>query len=104
MDHVLLTDNDSANGAEDLTALAESFPASFLTVRSEKRPRAQMPTYAWCAEEHRRNFNWIAFLDVDEYLVIQAGCVCWARLQCDLRPDRSHGCTSAALILHCKAV
>ena len=57
-----------------LAALAAAFSPSFLTVRSEVRGRAQLPTYAWCAEEHRRNFNWMAFLDVDEFLAVRDGC------------------------------
>jgi hypothetical protein len=32
---------------------------------------AQLKVYAWCAEEQRERFNWLAFFDMDEFLVIR---------------------------------
>jgi hypothetical protein len=72
-DHIFLTDNGSGNGPDMIQQLKSEFPDSFLTLRSEAAPRAQMKTYAWCAEEQREHYNWMAFFDLDEYLIIQNG-------------------------------
>lgn len=71
VDHVFLTDNDSHNSDDVIATLSRAFPSSFLTVRKETTPRAQLKAYAWCAEEHRLSYNWMAFFDVDEYLVLR---------------------------------
>jgi Glycosyltransferase family 92 len=73
VDHVFLTDNNSNNSEAMLAALTDSFPSTFLTVRVERMPKAQLKTYAWCAEQQRMNYNWIAFFDMDEYLVVREG-------------------------------
>jgi hypothetical protein len=72
--HIFLTDNDSNNSKQALKQLGNEFPADFLTIRHETLPRAQLPVYAWCAEEQRGHFNWLAFFDVDEFLAVRSGC------------------------------
>jgi hypothetical protein len=74
VDHVFLTDNNSTDGGHLRAEVQRLFPLSFLTVKNEFEPRGQLKVYAWCAEEHRVSFNWIAFFDVDEYLVIRDEC------------------------------
>ena len=56
-----------------MRTLAAEFPASFLSLRRERTQKAQLKAYAWCAEEQRAAFNWIAFFDHDEFLVLRAG-------------------------------
>jgi hypothetical protein len=73
VDHVFLTDNDSSRSAWIISTLASDFPSSFLTLRRDATPKAQLKTYAWCAEEQRAAFNWMAFFDMDEYLVVRQG-------------------------------
>lgn len=70
-DHVFLTDNDSTNSKDVIETLTDAFSSDFLTVREEKTPKAQLKAYAWCAEEHREDYNWMAFFDMDEYLVLR---------------------------------
>ena len=74
MNHVYLTDNDSADGARLMAQLRREFPARYLTLRSDTVPHAQMRTYAWCAEERRTFHNWMAFFDLDEFLVLDSRC------------------------------
>lgn len=74
MAHIFLTDNGSEGGEALLKELSQVFPAEFLTLRTDTYEHAQLKTYAWCAEEHRHRFNWMAFLDMDEFLVLQDGC------------------------------
>ena len=52
-------------------ALWSHFPPSFLTLRQEAAAHAQMKVYAWCAETQRARFNWLAFFDLDELLVLR---------------------------------
>jgi Glycosyl transferase family 2 len=68
VDHVFLTDNDSDDGAWLVETLANEFSTSFLTLRQDDTPKSQLKTYAWCAEEQRTSFNWLAFFDLDEVL------------------------------------
>ena len=70
-DHVFLADNDSADSEWITETLASESSASFLSVRRELAPKAQLKAYAWCAEEQRHRFNWIAFFDLDEFLVLR---------------------------------
>lgn len=74
MEHIFLTDNLSDDAGVLLADLANMFPPELLTLRTEKYERAQLKTYAWCIEQHRHRFNWMAFIDMDEYLVVQSGC------------------------------
>ena len=71
VDHIFLTDNNSTGGQEARERLAAAFPSSFLSLHSEMEARAQLKVYAWCAEEHRASYNWMAFIDVDEFIVLR---------------------------------
>ena len=68
MDHVFLTDNDSEDGDWLISVLAREFAPSFLTLRQEDTPKSQLKVYAWCAEEQRAKYNWLAFFDLDEVM------------------------------------
>lgn len=71
VEHIFLTDNGSQDADHMLAALSHEFPASFLTLSSDPRPKAQLPVFAKCIEEERSNFNWMGFFDVDEFLVVR---------------------------------
>jgi hypothetical protein len=71
VDHVFLTDNNSKDAKGIITTLTTTFPSEFLTIIEERRPKAQLKAYAWCAEEQRMHYNWIAFFDMDEFLVLR---------------------------------
>jgi hypothetical protein len=43
----------------------------YLTIQQERMTKAQLKIYAWCAAEQRENYNWIAFFDLDESLVLR---------------------------------
>ena len=70
VDHVFLFDNDS-NNKTILQQLRGEFSRHYLTISEVSQPHAQLPVYAQCIEEQRAHFNWIAFFDLDEYLVIR---------------------------------
>ena len=72
MDHVFLFDNNSDRPFKTgVHQLRGKFSPVYLTVAKEFQHRAQLSVYAQCIEEQRANFNWIAFLDLDEYLVLR---------------------------------
>lgn len=93
MDHIFLTDNNSEGGGALLEGLAGMFSSTFLTLRTDTYEHAQLKTYAWCAEEHRHSFNWMAFLDMDEFLIVHSGCAA-------LCPTSTRLCACAATIPH----
>lgn len=72
MDHVYLWDNGSTEYATLSQALLQQFPPEFLTLDSDERPRSQMKIFAACMEDHREEHNWMAFIDVDEYIVLRS--------------------------------
>jgi hypothetical protein len=74
VDHVFLTDNNSENGTALRAQLESEFPANFLTTRLEVINHGQLRVFSWCAWAQRHHFNWLAFIDVDEFLVIRNGC------------------------------
>jgi hypothetical protein len=71
VDHVYLTDNGSKEFRAMSASLSAAFPQSFLTLRSDTYERAQLKVYSWCAETLRESYNWLAFFDLDEYLVMR---------------------------------
>ena len=70
MDHVFLFDNGSADKSIS-RQLRPHFSRQFVTFADEDLPRAQLKVYAECMEERRARYNWIAFLDLDEYLIVR---------------------------------
>ena len=76
MEHVHLIDNAPSKGESTLApALEEFVEAGFLTLSVEPQPHAQLVTYAWCLREHGHKYNWLAMLDVDEFLAVRDQCV-----------------------------
>jgi Glycosyl transferase family 2 len=73
-DHVFLWDNNSVDGEQQRSVLSRAFPRSFLSLYSEREPQGQLKVYAWCAEEQRASYNWVAFFDLDEFLVLRDRC------------------------------
>lgn len=46
----------------------------FLKLDSNQDPHAPLAFYETCVSEQKLNYNWMAFLDLDEFLVVR-GCV-----------------------------
>ena len=68
-DHILLTENNSINPIGE--HIRDFIDSGFVTYRTETKDHAQLAIYAWCIREQRDRFNWIAFVDADEFLVIR---------------------------------
>lgn len=83
VDHVFLFDNASSDRGAQVARLRAAFPGAWLTVRVELQQYGQLKSFAWCIEEQRANFNWLAFFDLDEYLLIRRA----PGAAADARPD-----------------
>lgn len=96
VDHVFLTDNEpdpalSLLGAPELSPFTAS---GFLSLRAKRMPQAQMSVYRNCIKKHAPAYNWMAFFDLDEFLILRHRCACavpchWHPLPApDVRRDR----------------
>jgi hypothetical protein len=49
----------------------KGFTSDFLQLNIEPRPHAQIMVYDRCIRELRESYNWIAFVDLDEFLAVR---------------------------------
>ena len=75
IEHVFLYDNNSEDGPEVRRQLESEFPSSYLSTRLEPTHKGQLMAYSRCAREARHNYNWVAFIDPDEFIHVRNGCV-----------------------------
>jgi hypothetical protein len=75
VDKVFLTDNapKSALNVSLLgsPALGKFTENGFLQLDTESKPHAQLAVYQKCILNHARKYNWMAFFDLDEFLVVR---------------------------------
>lgn len=62
---------NSSSISNSIGALQDLVDDGFLTLYAVKRPKGQMTIYRECMEQHYEAFNWITFIDLDEYIVIR---------------------------------
>lgn len=71
VDHVYLTEN-SYPIQEQLTEQLQDFiDEGFLTLESDGKKANQINIYKRCMEKYRQNHNWMAFIDIDEFIAIR---------------------------------
>lgn len=73
VDKVFLTENAAEPGTELIGSphLEEFTKSGFLQLAAEPKPHAQLAVYNRCIQELRLQYNWIAFFDLDEILVVR---------------------------------
>jgi hypothetical protein len=73
MDRVFLTENAADSGKELVgsPALKKFTGDGFLQLETVAEPHAQRKVYEKCIREQRLHYNWIAFFDLDEFLVVR---------------------------------
>ena len=71
MDHVYLTENSDPIPSVLVEELQDLVDEGFLTLDSDGQKANQLPIYKRCMEKHRHKYNWMAFIDIDEYIVIR---------------------------------
>lgn len=74
MNHVYLTENAAEPSPELQEQVRDFKDIGFLTYKVESRPQSQLKVYYDCMTEHQADHNWLAFFDVDEFLVLRSGC------------------------------
>lgn len=72
VDHVYLTENASSVPIKG--DIQDFIDAGFVTYGTIKAPQAQMLVYYQCLQKYRHRYNWIAFFDADEIMVIREQC------------------------------
>lgn len=69
----------SENAATPTTALRSQLndfvQSGFLTYATEPMPRSQLKVYYNCMMNNYEKHNWLAFVDIDEFLVLMSKCV-----------------------------
>ncbi len=68
-EHFVLYDNESAVPLE--RTLAPQVAAGLVTVHRVAGKSRQLPSYEHCLATHGGTFRWLAFLDLDEFLVLR---------------------------------
>ena len=71
MDRVLLHDNNEDGGAQ-AAHFADFIADGFLTYFTVPGEAKQLPVYQRCVAVSGREFSWVAAIDIDEFLVIEA--------------------------------
>lgn len=69
MDHVYLHENESTVPVRD--ALADFIDSGFVTYKTVSGGAMQNPVYTSCDDNYRHLWNWIMYLDADEYLHVR---------------------------------
>ena len=90
VDHVFLTDNepDTTLQLVDAPELQPFVESGFLTLDVNDKPHAQLAIYQQCLDDHPHDYNWMAFIDLDEYIMLRPGCV--RALRCGVHSATLH--------------
>lgn len=71
MDHVYLTENSEPPPKQLVEQLQDFIDEGFLTLESDGQRANQLNIYKRCMERYRHKHNWMAFIDIDEFIVIR---------------------------------
>lgn len=88
-DHVILYDNDSDDGLRDL--IDDFVQSGFVEYRSLPGRGMQLKAYNDCIRRMRKESKYIAFIDIDEFLVPLAGGNLYEVVDAILTADRNSG-------------
>lgn len=73
VDHVYLSENAATPSSTLRAELASFVRSGFLTYATELMPRSQLKVYYDCMTNHYHKHNWLAFFDIDEFLMLMPG-------------------------------
>lgn len=71
MDHIYLTENGPTPPDSFVSEIEEFIDDGFVTFKSDPRPSFQQTIYVDCMNQHRHKHNWMAFIDLDEFIVLR---------------------------------
>ena len=69
VDHIYLVENSEDDSM--LPEIQEFIDGGFVTFSNSPRPMFQQSIYLDCMEKNRHEHNWMAFLDLDEFIVLR---------------------------------
>lgn len=75
VEHVYLTENTYRPTPHMRGQLNDFVSEGFLTYEVDGTTGPQLKLYRRCMEQHYHKHNWLAFLDLDEILVLREQCV-----------------------------
>lgn len=73
--HVFLADNGERKNGALRSQLRDFVKEGFVTLRSDALGKSRISVYWDCMVQHRHKYNWLAFIDTDEYMVVRKQCV-----------------------------
>lgn len=71
VDHIFLTENRESPSKTLLPQLKDFIDSGFLTHIVEPMRKAQMKSFYDCAKANSEDYDWLAFFDVDEFLLLR---------------------------------
>lgn len=74
VEHVYLTENRADPDPTTAQQLRDFVSDGFVKYSHEPLPQAQMKIYYDCLAQHAHKHDWMAFFDVDEFLVLISRC------------------------------
>lgn len=85
VEHIFLTENTRSPSAKLKAQLRDFVDSGFLTHGVETADKAQMKVFYDCALQNAQDYNWLAFFDVDEFLILRR-CSTSSAATCAVRP------------------
>lgn len=74
VEHAYLTENQAHSDTTTAEQLTDFITGGFVTYSHEPLPQAQMKIYYDCLVKHAHKHDWMAFFDMDEFLVLTGRC------------------------------
>ena len=71
MDHIYLTENDNQLQPHMHEQLRDFIDEGFLTYNWDSTEGGQMKVVGDCVRNHYQDYDWLSFLDIDEFLVLR---------------------------------
>jgi hypothetical protein len=68
---VYLTENSDPPPKHLVEQLQDFIDEGFLTLESDGKKANQLNIYKRCMQQYRHLHNWLAFIDIDEFIVIR---------------------------------
>ena len=90
MQHIYLTENAAERPQYMVEQLQDFVDDGFLTYNHDATPGGQMKVVSDCMRQHYLEYDWLSFLDVDEFLILRNQCAPHAGAQ---TPPSGDACT-----------
>eukprot|EP00892_Ulva_mutabilis_P000947 jgi/Ulvmu1/10853/UM007_0027.1 len=73
VDHVYLSENTQSPTPTLRSQVDDFVRSGFLTYSTEPMIRSQLKVYYDCMKQYYTKHNWLAFIDIDEFLILRSG-------------------------------